>query len=180
VGEDFSKADAPDPASARKDERRAFRRKIPMPEEEVHMSMHKGTPCDDRPMTPVMRHKKIPFFAGASLLLLASLLISCSTPTGQKGPADAAKTEKGERLRQAGPIPGDVRFENGVEYIYAHNNRYGITPDEPEHTWIRKEYYSPGGNEPRLSNTAWEKERKELLERLEKLEAEVKQSGQGQ
>jgi hypothetical protein len=180
VGEHLSKADAPDLTSARKDERCAFRRKIPMPEEEVHMSMHKGTPCDDRPMTKVMRHKKIPFFAGASLLLLASLLISCSTPAGQKGPANAAKTEKGEKLQQAGPIPGDVRIENGVEYVYAHNNRYGITPDEPEYAWIRKEYYAPGGNEPRLSNSAWEKERKELLERLEKLEAEVKQSGQGQ
>jgi len=149
-----------------------------MPEEEVHMPMRKGTPCDDRPMTPVMRHKKIPFFAGASLLLLASLLISCSMPIGQKGPADAAKTEKGEKLRQAGPVPGDVRLENGVEYVYAHNSKFGYSPDEPEYVWIRKEYYSPGGNEPPMSDSSWEKERKALLERLEKLEAEVKQSGQ--
>jgi hypothetical protein len=105
----------------------------------------------------------MPLFAGASLLLLVSILISCSTPVGQKG-----------------PVTGDVRLVNGVEYVYAHNPKFGVSPDEPEYVWVRKEYYSPGGNEPPMSNSAWEKERKELLERLEKLEAEVKQSGQGQ
>jgi hypothetical protein len=151
---------------------------MPMPEE-VHMSMHKvATPRDDRPMTAFMSLKKIPLLAGGSMLLLVSLLISCSTSTGQKGPADAAKTEKGEKLRQAGPVSGDVRLVNGVEYVYAHNSKFGVTPDEPEYAWVRKEYYSPGANEPPLSNSVWEKERKELLERLEKLEAAVKQSGQ--
>ena len=98
------------------------------------MSMHKAaTPRDDRPMTAFMSLKKIPLLAGASMLLLVSLLISCSTPTGQKGPADAAKTEKGEKLRQAGPVSGDVRLVNGVEYVYAHNPKFGVSPDEPEY-----------------------------------------------
>src|SRR5208283_1277651 len=102
LGEHFSKTDAPDRASARKDERCAFRRKMPR-HEEIHMTKNKvATPRDDRPMTAFMSLKKIPLLAGGSMLLLVSLLISCSTSTGQKGPADAAKTEKGEKLRQAG------------------------------------------------------------------------------
>jgi hypothetical protein len=149
-----------------------------MPEEELHMSMHKATPRDDQSMTAFMSLKKIPLLAGASMLLLVSLLISCSTPTGQKGAPGEAKTEKGEKLREAGPVPGDVKLVNGVEYVYGHNFKFGANPDEPEYIWVRKEYYSPGSNEPPISNSAWEKERKELLERLEKLEAEVKQSGQ--
>jgi hypothetical protein len=134
-------------------------------------------------MTTVMRHKKIPLFAGVSLLLLVSLLMSCSTPTGQKAPAAAAKTEKAEKIRQAGPAPGDVRLENGIEYVYGRNPKFGMGPDEPEHIWLRKEDYSPGrtGSGYVRTDPAAEKERKELLERLEKLEAEVKkQNGNSQ
>jgi len=139
--------------------------------------MRKGTPRNDRPLTPVMGHA-IPLFAGASLLLLASLLISCSTPAGREGAANAAKTEKAEKLRQAGPAAGDVRLVNGVEYVYARNWKFGSTPDEPEYVWVPREYYSPGDQKPPAPNTAWEKERKDLLERLKKLEAEVGQSGE--
>jgi hypothetical protein len=124
-------------------------------------------------MTPVMRPKKRLLFIGASLLLLVSPLISCSSTPPSKKPTE---TEMRQKLRQAGPVPGDVRLVNGIEYVYAHNNKYGISPDEPEYIWINKQYYTPGANEPPMSDAAWDKERKALLERLEKLEAEVKQN----
>ncbi len=138
------------------------------------MSMHKTTPGDGRPIAPVMRHKKRLLLIGASLLLLVSPLISCSSTQTKPKPTEA---EVRQKLREKGPVPGDVRLEKGIEYVYAHNSKYGFSPDEPEYVWVRKEYYTPGVNEPPVSDAAWEKERKELLERLEKLEAEAKQSG---
>ncbi len=143
--------------------------------------MRSTTPCEGRPRTPAMCHAKGALVAGVLMLLLVSLLISCSTPIGQKGPADAAKTEKDDKIGQAGPSEGDVRLENGVEYIYSRNPKFGFSPDEPQHVWMRKEDYSPRRSESVGPDPAWEKERKALLERLEKLEAEFKkQNDNGQ
>ncbi len=144
------------------------------------MSTHKAVPRDGAPGSPVMGHKAIALFVGVLMLLLVLPLTSCSTPAGQKGPADAAKTGSGEKVRQADPAPGDVRLVNGIEYIYGRNSKFGISPDEPEYVWISRENYSPGRNGGLTSkpDPAWENERKALLERLEKLEAEVKKSGQ--
>ena len=72
------------------------------------------------------------------------------------------------------PKPGDVRLVDGVEYIYASNRRFQLTPYEPEYQWVRKDDYSPGIYESvtgkLTGSTAAKKERAEMEQRMAKLE----------
>ena len=76
------------------------------------------------------------------------------------------------------PKPGDVRVVDGVEYIYARNRKFNISPDEPEYQWVPKDQYSPGVFDSVASrmtgqSTADKQERAELQQRMAKLEADI-------
>ncbi|MGD0228985.1 MAG: hypothetical protein ABSC19_01340 [Syntrophorhabdales bacterium] len=118
----------------------------------------------------------------ALVLLLAALLVSCSLlPFGKKTTAKPPTTEKGEVVAQTDqPKPGDVRIIDGVEYIYARNRRYQLTPYEPEYEWVRKDQYSPGvfdsiSDRMAGGDAAAKKDHAELEKRMTKLEDDLKQ-----
>jgi len=115
-------------------------------------------------------------------LFLVVLLASCSLPFGKKPAKEAqpTKTEKGEVVTgNEQPKPGDVRLVNGVEYIYARNHRYQLTPYEPEYEWVRRDEYSGGifdSVTDKLTGAgAAKKERAEMETRMARLEEGIKQ-----
>jgi hypothetical protein len=113
------------------------------------------------------------------ILILVLLLVSCSMPFGKKkaeAPAAPQKSEKGEKVQETEAKPGDVKLVDGVEYIYAKNRRFQLTPYEPEYLWIRKDQYSPGLFES-ITAGSGKKEREELERRMAKLEEELKKKG---
>lgn len=128
---------------------------------------------------PKMRKLIVPF--------LVLSLASCSyipfmgkkdSKVDQKKPQETKIADKGERVDQGEPKPGDIKIIDGVEYIYAHNRRYMLTPYEPENVWIRKDEYSPGMFESLAKSFSGnEKERKELESRIAKLEEDLKKKG---
>lgn len=96
----------------------------------------------------------------------------------QKKPEQPKTSQKSERIEEAEPKPGDIKVIDGVEYIYAHNPRYMLTPGEPENVWIRKDEYSPGMFESLAKSSPGEdKERKQLEGRIAKLEEDLKNKG---
>jgi hypothetical protein len=118
------------------------------------------------------------------IILLVCLLASCSLPFGKKSTQAPVKTEKGAKVEDNKPRPGDIKMVEGIEYIYAKNRRYMMTPHEPEYIWIRKDQYSPGLFETltdRVTGSGSQKDREELEKRMAKLEAELKnKNSQGQ
>jgi hypothetical protein len=125
-------------------------------------------------------------------LVIIMLTASCSTfskkkeDTSAKNPpaakADKAdkKTENMEKIDESGPKPGDIKVIDGIEYIYASNRKYMLTPYEPEYVWIRKDQYSPRFGESLLSGAggvAAKKERDEMERRIAKLEEDLKKKG---
>lgn len=115
-------------------------------------------------------------------LFLVLLLASCSLPFGKKPPKEAqpTKTEKGEVVTGTEqPKPGDVRLVNGIEYIYARNRRFQLTPYEPEYEWVRKDDYSAGlfdsMTDKLTGSSAAKKERAEMDTRMARLEERLKQ-----
>jgi hypothetical protein len=125
------------------------------------------------------------------LILFAFTLLSCSSMPFAKNKtesgagtvkktdetAKAEKTDKGERVVDSEPKPGDIKVIDGIEYIYARNKKYMLTPYEPENVWIRKDQYSPGIMESMLSGGMGKKEREDLEKRLAKLEEDLKKKG---
>jgi hypothetical protein len=59
-----------------------------------------------------------------------------------------AKAAANKEAEDHEPEPGDVRVVDGVEYIYAKNRRYLVSPYKPTHVWIRTNMYSAGGSKP--------------------------------
>jgi len=122
-------------------------------------------------------------------LLIALSLVSCSyipftkkkadTPTSktEAQKKDEKKTGKGERIEEDAPKPGDIKVIDGIEYIYARNRRYMLTPYEPEYVWIRKDQYSPSLGETLALGFGVTREREELEKRIAKLEEELKKKG---
>jgi hypothetical protein len=120
------------------------------------------------------------------IFLLVFLLSSCSYMPFAKKKGDASsqtkKTEKGEKIDKAEegePKPGDIKVIDGVEYIYARNRKYMLTPYEPEYVWIRKDQYAPGFGESLLTkgSESGKKERSEMEQRIAKLEEDLKKKG---
>ncbi|HOP85188.1 MAG TPA: hypothetical protein PLM71_00085 [Syntrophorhabdaceae bacterium] len=101
------------------------------------------------------------------------LLFSCGSIFSKKKEKDAAAKQKTEKVEDLEPKPGDIKVIDGVEYIYAKNRRYMLTPNEPEYVWIRKDQYSPGIIQSLIS-AAQTKENVELKSRISKLEEELK------
>jgi hypothetical protein len=99
----------------------------------------------------------------------------------QKKSDAATKTadkQKGEKIQEAALKPGDIKVIDGVEYIYARNRKYMLTPYEPENVWIRKDLYSPGMFDGLTAGqSADPKEQKELEARIAKLEEDLKKKG---
>ncbi len=119
-------------------------------------------------------------------LVIIVFIASCSTfskkkeDTSAKNPPAKAdkKAEKIEKVEESNPKPGDIKVIDGVEYIYASNRKFMLTPYEPEYVWIRKDQYTPRMGENLLSGgTANKKEREEMEKRLAKLEEELKKKG---
>jgi hypothetical protein len=119
-----------------------------------------------------------------AILILVFFLASCSYIPFTKKKSDAPssaqtqkKEEKMEKIEETEPKPGDIKVIDGIEYIYARNKKYMLTPYEPENVWIRKDQYSPGIMESMLSGGMGKKEREDLEKRLAKLEEELKKKG---
>ena len=95
--------------------------------------------------------------------------------TEKNGNKSAGNEEKQE------PKPGDIKAIDGVDYIYARNRKYMLTPYEPEYVWIRKDQYSPGMGENLLSRGGMsaedKKTREDMEKRIVKLEEELKRKG---
>ncbi|MGD0657779.1 MAG: hypothetical protein ABSD38_06905 [Syntrophorhabdales bacterium] len=112
------------------------------------------------------------------ILLLVCLLVSCSIPFGKKKtPATTADTEKGQKIEDNKPKPGDIKMVDGVEYIYAKNRRFAQAPYEPEYVWVRKDQYSPGLFDTltgKADSNMGKQERDELQKRMAKLEEDLK------
>ncbi len=92
----------------------------------------------------------------------------------QKAETDK-KPQKPAELNE--PSPGDIKVIDGVEYIYARNRKYMLTPYEPEYVWIRKDQYAPGLGENLLTrdkSAADKKAQSELDQRIAKLEEELR------
>ena len=118
------------------------------------------------------------------IILLVCLLSACSIPFGKKKADDtSAKTEKGERIQDNVPKPGDIKVVDGVEYIYAKNRRFAQAPYEPEYVWVRKDQYSPGLYDTitgKLSGGGTNKQEQDKLEkRMAKLEEDLKKQNAG-
>jgi hypothetical protein len=115
-------------------------------------------------------------------MLLIFFLASCSyipftKKKGDTPPQAQKKEEKMEKIEEKEPKLGDIKVIDGVEYIYAKNRRYMLTPYEPENVWIRKDQYSPGIVDSMLAGGMGKKEREDLEKRLAKLEEELKKKG---
>lgn len=121
-------------------------------------------------------------------LFIALALFSCSyipfikkktdTPTAEKAQKkDEKKVTKGEKVEEEAPKPGDIKVIDGIEYIYARNRRFMLSPYEPEYVWIRKDQYSPSLGETLALGFGVTKEREELEKRIAKLEEELKKKG---
>ncbi len=119
----------------------------------------------------------IPIMRKLLILLLVLLLASCSSTAAKKKADQPVNTTKGEKIQDStDPKPGDVKLIDGVEFIYARNRQYMLTPYEPEYIWIRKDQYSPGLFESlagKIGGTS-KKEREELEKRMAKLEEDLK------
>lgn len=110
-------------------------------------------------------------------LLLTFSLISCGhMPLGRK--TEAPKEKKVETVEQE-PKPGDVKVVDGVEYIYVRNRRFGLSPQEPEYVWVRKDEYRPGLADAISGIFTERRERQELERRIAKLEEELKRKEPG-
>ena len=128
---------------------------------------------------PKMRKLIVPF--------LVLSLTSCSyipflgkkdSTVQQKKSEPTKAAQKVDKIEEAEPKPGDIKVIDGVEYIYARNRRYMLTPYEPEYVWIRKDEYSPGMFESLAKTLSGnEKEQKQLEERIVKLEEDLKKKG---
>jgi hypothetical protein len=87
------------------------------------------------------------------------------------------KTDKGERVVESVPQPGDIKAIDGVEYIYVSNRKYMFTAYEPEYIWERKDQYVPRMGQDLLADRESEKQRKALESRISKLEEDLKKKG---
>lgn len=119
------------------------------------------------------------------ILLAAVFLSSCSYLPFTKKKDDATKTDQKKSVQKKAtnieeakePTPGDIRVIDGIEYIYARNRKWMLSPTtEPENTWIRKDQYSPGIIESMISSAAGtsKKEKTAMEDRISKLEEELK------
>ena len=120
-------------------------------------------------------------------LIIASLSACSYIPFTKKTDAPPPETKKTEtavdkrtgqqmeRIDDKAGKPGDIKVIDGIEYIYARNKRYMLTPDEPEYVWVRKDQYSPGLGEALLGGS--KKDREEMEKRIARLEAELKKKG---
>ena len=117
------------------------------------------------------------------ILLFLFTFASCSWMPfiGKKQAEAPVKTDKGEVVDTSGqPKPGDIKVVDGVEYIYAKNRKYQLTPYEPEYEWVRKDQYSPALVDSLADkvaaggSSASAKDRADLEARMAKLEADQK------
>ncbi len=120
------------------------------------------------------------------IILIVCLLASCTFPFGKKKVDETAtKTDKGQKVEDNQPRPGDIKLVDGVEYIYAKNRRFAQAPYEPEYIWVRKDQYSPGlydtitGKMSGSDGTMNKQEREELEKRMAKLEVDLKNKNAG-
>jgi hypothetical protein len=109
------------------------------------------------------------------VILVSLFLVSCSH--GPVKPPDYA--EDAIKARKSGPLDGDIRVIDGVEYVYGRNVKYMSTPGEPLYVWVRRDLFSPsmGDTFPARAGSptkAKEKDLTELQQRLAKLERAVR------
>jgi len=105
------------------------------------------------------------------VIFVSLFLVSCSH--GPVKPPDYA--EDAIKARKSGPLDGDVRVIDGVEYVYGRNVKYMSTLSEPLYVWVRRDMFSPslGDTFPARAGSPTkgkEKELTELQQRLAKLE----------
>ena len=87
--------------------------------------------------------------------------------------------EDAKKARKSGPMEGDVRVIDGLEYVYGRNVKYMSTPGEPLYVWVSRDMFSPSMGDifPARAGSptkAKEKDLTELQQRLAKLERAVR------
>ncbi len=115
------------------------------------------------------------------IIVCTLVLFSCSsTPAPKLTAAQQAQKdlEDAKKARETGPLDGDVRVIDGVEWVWGRNVKYMNTPNTPLYVWLPREFYTPSltdeipgrvGRPVKLT-----KEQAELEERLAKLERAVR------
>jgi hypothetical protein len=110
------------------------------------------------------------------VILVSLFLVSCShSPATKKNATDEAQQylEDAIKARKAGPLDGDVRVIDGVEYVYGRNVKYMSSSGEPLYVWVRRDLFSPsmGDTFPaRAGSPNKAKDLTDLQQRLAKLE----------
>lgn len=111
-------------------------------------------------------------------LLLSIALLACGSPF--KKPAETPEQALAEAVeaRKGGPLEGDVRVIDGVEWVYGRNVKYMSSPAEPLYVWVPRELYTPSMTDTIPGRVGYpvkrDKEMMELEERLARLEAKIR------
>ncbi len=114
------------------------------------------------------------------LIFVSLFLIACSHDSAtKKKPVDESQeyAEAAIKARKTGPLEGDVRVMNGLEYVWGRNVKYMNNPVEPPNIWVRRDLYTPSLIDTipgRVGSPTEAKELSELEQRLAKLERAVR------
>jgi hypothetical protein len=110
------------------------------------------------------------------LIFVSLFLITCSHDSAtKKKPIDESQeyAEAAIKARKTGPMEGDVRVMNGLEYIWGRNVKYMSNAAEPMNIWVRRDLYTPSLIDTipgRVGSPTETKELSELEQRLARLE----------
>jgi hypothetical protein len=116
-----------------------------------------------------------------SIVFFCLLLISCGS-TAKKEQNTMSESERdlldAQKARKTGPMEGDVRVVDGVEYVYGKNPRYMTNPGEPVSVWAPRYLYTPSFVDTFPGRVGYPtkptKEAAELQERLARLERAIR------
>ncbi len=123
-----------------------------------------------------------PSIKNLMVIFMSLLLVSCSWFGGKKKDIDYTQQylEDAKKARETGPLEGDVRVIDGMEYIYGKNVKYMNNPVEPVYVWVRRDYYSPSLIDTlpgRVGSPTRTEQLSKLEDRLAKLEEQLEGGG---
>jgi len=116
------------------------------------------------------------------VILVSLFLVCCSHSPAAKNTTDDSRKylEDAGKARKYGPLEGDVRVIDGLEYVCGKNAKYMLTPFEPLYVWVRRYLYTPSVIDTfpgRVGSPTNTKKLTELEERLARLERATRGEG---